>query len=298
MKTKTLQPFTIPKAIAKNFRITGDLSKSDQWKAKVVQGNSGKLKVGSWDEVGYVLVSIDSNNIIPVAQNDEHRCGYEVLWEHYYKKNLIPHERYIAIFAFGQNFVSHRQAEEQVEAFRRYRIYGGRNSIIHGTNEHRHYIANIDDYILDKGKLSVDKEKLSPVGQFIINKLEAIAKGVVGKRKDVFSTAYDFIQWIGENDNDIALCKAFGGSVEVDDPEKWQAIVLKAEAGEDFDNLSQLFFSFHGIKNQFHNRLRDAVSAANGEKMKAANQFEIEDVRSFWGNLNVAMREFQRLSQI
>jgi len=297
MKTKTLQPFTIPKAIAKNFKITGDLSKEDQWKAKVVQGNSGKLKVGSWDEVGYVLISIDSNHIIPVARNDEHRSGYEVLWEHYYKKCLIPHERYIAIFAFGQNFVSHQLAKEQVEAFRRYRKYGGRNSIIHGTNQHRDYIATIDDYISGKGRLSVDKEKLSLVGQFIINKLEAIAKGVVSKRKDVFSTAYDFIQWVGEND--IDLCTAFRFSV--DDPEKWQAEVLKAEADYDFDGyekLSQLFFSFHGIKNQFHNRLRDIVDVVNGEKMKAANQYEVEDVRSFWGNLNVAMREFQRLSQI
>ena len=134
----------------------------------------------------------------------------------------------------------------------------------------------------------------SSVGQFIINKLEAIAKGVIGKRKDVFSTAYDFIQWVREND--IDLCTAFRFSV--DDPEKWQAEVLKAEANEDFDgyeNLSQLFFSFHGIKNQFHNRLRDVM---DGKRMKTVNQYEVEDVRSFWGNLNVAMREFQRLSQI
>jgi len=284
MKTKT--SFTIPKAIARNFKISGDLSKVDQWKAKVVQGNSGKLRVGKWDEVGYVLISISSNHIIPVSRNDEHRSGYEVLWEHYFKKNLIPQERFIPIFAFGQNYVSPQQAEEQVEAFRRYRFYGGRNSIIHGTNENRHYIANIDDYIQGKGKLYVDKAKLSPVGQFIISKLEAIAKGVLEKRKDVFSTAYDFIQWIGEND--IALCTVLKFSV--DDPEKWQAEVLKAEAGEDFDGLSQLFFSFYGIKNKIHNRLRDGVNGGN--------QYEIEDLRNFWGNLDVAIGEFQRLSQI
>ena len=69
---KNIAQFVIPSKIAKNFKIVGDLSNIADWKAKVLRNNSGDKKIGSWDNVGYVFISILSNEIIPIARADEH----------------------------------------------------------------------------------------------------------------------------------------------------------------------------------------------------------------------------------
>jgi hypothetical protein len=280
--------FTIPEKVAGHFRIKGDLRRAEEWKARVLQGNSGEVKVGGWDAVGYVMISTDSPNILPIARCDEHHCGYEVLREVYFGKKLVPRENYLPIFAFGNNYVWKENATAMQEACRRFRLYGGRNGIIQGMNEHRSYIANMDDFIAGTGSLVIPAGELSPVGKHVIGELEAIAKGVVGKRKDVFGMAYDFIEWLAQNRFVVRRALVFGDETF----DAWRKEALQAEADEDFERLARLFFTFHGIKNNFHNRIRMVV------RVKAGSPFDVEDVRGFWGDLDVAMAEFDRLSQI
>ena len=282
------KPFTIPKKVASHFRIKGNLTRAEEWRAKVVQGNSGEIKVGEWDEVGYIMISTDSSNILPIARSDEHHCGYEVLADVYFKRRLIPRENYVAIFAFGQNYVWSESAKKQREAFRRFRAYGGRNGIIRGMNESRRYVANVDDYVSGDGSLAVQEGELSPVGKFVIGRLDAIANGVVGKRKEVFGQAFDFIEWLMQNPFALRGVLVFADGTF----EGWQKETLQAEAVGDFERLSRLFFTFNGIKNNFHNRIRMVV------RDKKGSIFDLADVRDFWGDLDVAMGEFDRLSQI
>ena len=280
--------FTIPAAIATNFKIKGDLSKAYDWKAKVVMGNAGRVKVGAWDKVGYVLISLDSTNIIPIARCDEHCCGFEVLREIYLKRKLVKKERYEAVFAIGMNYIWRESVKYTMEAYRRFRSYGGRNSIVRGANECRNYIANMDDVIAGSGSLSVEAGALSPVGRYVVGQLEAVARGVVAKRKEVFAMAYDFIQWVCDG----ALETGRVIVLTEEDMLRWEREVLQAEAGLDFERLSQVFFSFKGIKNNFHNRLRAALVD------KGQYQFDRRDATAFWGHLDAAMAEFQRLGQI
>ena len=279
------QAFVIPPSVARNFRIAGNLAKAEEWRAKVLMGNSGSVKVGAWDEVGYVMISVDSPSIIPIARSDEHHCGYEVLREVYFRKKLVPEEKHVAIFAFGSHYVWDESVEDQREAFRR---YGGANSIVRGMNERRRYIANIDDFISGNGGLAVPEGELSPVGKFVVGKLEGIARGVVGKQKDAFDMAYDFVEWLSEN-----LFALRGVLVHADGTfEGWQKETLQAEAQMDYERLSRLFFSANGIKNNFHNRIRMVAREKNG------SIFDLADVRDFWGDLNAALAEFDRLGQI
>ena len=280
--------FNIPPAIATNFKIKGNLSMAHTWKAKVVMGNAGRVKVGAWDKVGYVLISLNSTTIIPIARCDEHHCGFEVLRGIYLKRKLVPKERYEAVFAVGMNYIWRESVKETMEAFRRFRSYGGRNSIVRGANECRNYIANMDDVIAGTGNLSVDEGALSPVGRYVVGQLEAIARGVVAKRKEVFATAYDFIQWVCDG----ALETGRVIALDEENMLRWEREVLQAEAGLDFERLSQVFFSFRGIKNNFHNRLRAALAD------KGQYQFDRRDATAFWGHLDAAMAEFQRLGQI
>lgn len=252
----------------------------------MVVGNSGKVKVGAWDEVGYVMISIDSPSIIPIARSDEHCCSYEVLGDFYFKKRLVPKEKYVAVFAHGNNYLWEESVKKQQEAFRRFRMYGGKNGIVKGMNTK--YIANMDDFVEGDGRISVDGSTLSPIARFVIGKLESIARGVTGKDKGVFERAYNFISWLEECRFEVREVLVFAE----DTFGQWQREILQAEAGSDFDRLSRLFFTFNGIKNNFHNRIRSMVN----EKPNSA--FELAEVRRFWGNLELAMREFERLSQI
>ena len=57
----------------------------------------------------------------------------------------------------------------------------------------------------------------------------------------------------------------------------WEKEILQAEANEDFERLSRLFFTFNGIKNNFHNRIRMVV------REKQGSIFDLADVQGVLG---------------
>jgi hypothetical protein len=287
MPASDVPPFVIPPRIASDFVVVGDLSRADEWKARVRKANSGSAKIGSMEEIGYVLISLDSPAIVPVARSDEHHCGYDLL-DHYLRRRMVPREEYVAVFCFGANFVWPEGARRSLEAFRRFRAYGGRNSVVRGTNEAGRYAANMDDFIEGRGSLAVAEGVLSPIGRHVVARLEEIGKGVVAKRRDVFAVASTFASWIAENGCYVG--KAL--DVDIVRLDEWEKEALRAEAEEDHERLASLFFTMTGIKNSFHNRLRAATRKATEHEFQAA------DARDFWGDLDAAMAEFERLGQI
>ena len=102
--------FIIPDKILSNFKIVGGLDNYPNWQAKVLLDNSADkgVKKGQWESPRYVLISLDSNNIIPVAISDEHQTGYDLLYEYYYKKKLIKQENYISIDGNGTTYRERR----------------------------------------------------------------------------------------------------------------------------------------------------------------------------------------------
>ena len=85
--------FSIPKKIAANFRIKGDLSRAEEWRAKVLQCNSGNVKKGCFDHVGYIMISTDSETSfpLPVATNivaDMKCCGMFIIERSSFRKNI------------------------------------------------------------------------------------------------------------------------------------------------------------------------------------------------------------------
>jgi len=129
--------------------------------------------------------------------------------------------------------------------------------------------------------------------KYIISKLETIAKGVVGRRRDVFPIAHDLIQWVALNRFAIMRVMDFGtdGTDQTDQLPRWERAILQAEAEGDFDLLARPFFTMDGIKNRLHNRIRKVVQGSKDDYAK-------EVAGEFWGNLDVALSEFSRLSQI
>lgn len=87
----------------RDYEITNSLRDVRNWRVKTFLNNNGAdTKIGSMDPVGYVMISLTSNRIIPISTNDEHRQGYDLL---YYlrdkKKKKINIEDYRPVFFTG-----------------------------------------------------------------------------------------------------------------------------------------------------------------------------------------------------
>ena len=116
------EQFIIPEKIQKNFEITGDMSNAKNWKAKILAANSATKgqKIGQWDQVRYILIGLKTNNIIPIAIADEHRTGYDVLQEYYYKKKLVPKDDYISVCSWGNEYFypeNQEYTKQKLEAY-------------------------------------------------------------------------------------------------------------------------------------------------------------------------------------
>lgn len=285
--------FSIPPKIAKNFVISGNISNADNWKAKIILGNSmsDDMKVGQMDDIGYIMISLDSNTIVPVARSDEHQMGYELL-HHYIEKNKIPDERYVAIYKDGHNYIYAKQANEQKTALTKFRQYGGPDAIIEGSYDLAWMKTTIDDFISGKKpNLVYRKGELTPAIKKIISWIENILLLSREKNKQAFAEAYSFVKFL--KSNRPALFKIFdSGSFGILDVATEK--ILKAEAEENFSGLEQAIFGYPGIKNHFHQSIRNTIrSIESGKK----GYYE-EEIERFFGDLKLADAEFNRLTNL
>jgi hypothetical protein len=147
------QKFIIPAKIAANFKIVGGLENYKNWKAKVLMANSGGKK-GIWESPRYVMISLDSNNIIPIAMSDEHQTGYDLLFEYYYDKKLIKQENYVSIDGDGTTYLygspgdtdNLKHDAKKIEAFKKWLSYGGENQPVK-SGSGRGYLGDMEDVI-------------------------------------------------------------------------------------------------------------------------------------------------------
>jgi hypothetical protein len=133
---ENLAGFSVSEANIENIRIEGSIADVRNWKAKNLFGSNGG-KIGEWDNVGYVGISIDSDIVVPVPRGDEHRAGYEYIYGAMRRK-LIPKGDYISIWAletgnyFYADYESIKNTNEGLAhlliAIEKYFSYGGKDS--------------------------------------------------------------------------------------------------------------------------------------------------------------------------
>jgi hypothetical protein len=107
------------------FKIEGDFSNADNWKAKILTGNNlgskSALKKGDFDNVGYVMISLKDNTFIPIARSDEHNTGYDALWG-YYK---LSTKNYSPVFSIGNNYFFPSQFKQMQIVLKKFINFGG-----------------------------------------------------------------------------------------------------------------------------------------------------------------------------
>jgi hypothetical protein len=286
--------FKIPDGIMKYLQIDKKLANADKWKAKIILGNSMQKgqKKGDWDNVGYIWISLDSNVIVPIARADEHHYGDDVM-RHYIKKKLIPKEDYYPIWAIeGGNYVYDDDVPRALKAFRKFRIYGGRNVTIQNWRKGDNVRATADTFIKQGGDLKIRKGQIAEDGQKVLDLLKEIEElygkyrdGVEhGKRtqtveKKMFSLIYRFIR-------EGLHFSGFFRHLDLDESEvkKYEDRVVKAEGEENVEKAIEAIFAFGGLKNEIHNRLREIVRKSKSDDLSI--KWKLEDLRLFFGDLD------------
>lgn len=280
----------IPQVLQKNYKVVGDLTNIREWKAKTILANSGG-KVGEWDDVGYVLIALNSNNIIPVARGDEHQVGYDLLY-HLFKKFKLPQEEYVSVNATGANYLQNRNDERRVQtiqAIKKWMAMGGARLVIEDdTREgavrvYSDQLGESGDVVPFKGTLSEDGSRIVDTFQALSDTLNSIYTAK-DREQDyqikVFNEAsVDFLQWMKSTLMFDLL------SIWNDVAAGLQKVLAVPE--DDYTTAEAVLFSQNGIKNKIHNQLR-----------KLENDPKNMDYRNYqrmFGDVAVAKKAFDAI---
>jgi hypothetical protein len=280
----------IPQVLQKNYKVVGDLTNIREWKAKTILANSGG-KVGEWDDVGYVLIALNSNNIIPVARGDEHQVGYDLLY-YLFKKFKLPQEEYVSVNATGANYLQNRNDERRVQtiqAIKKWMAMGGARLVIEDdTREgavrvYSDQLGESGDVVPFKGTLSEDGSRIVDTFQALSDTLNSIYTAKDRERDyqiRMFNEAsVDFLQWMKSTLMFDLL------SIWNDVAAGLEKVLAVPE--DDYTTAEAILFSQNGIKNKIHNQLR-----------KLENDPKNMDYRNYqrmFGDVAVAKKAFDAI---
>jgi hypothetical protein len=306
------QKFSIPLKIKSNLKISGNLGNAENWKAKIILGNSmGKdKKVGDWDKARYVAIDLKSNTIVPIAISDEHQTGRELIW-HYENKNLIPHGNYRYVDSWGTTYIYTNNDVDMVAAFKKFKMYGG-NGNLKVKSMGGKYNGTIDDYIKRNGEIILGEAELAIHGKHIIADIEYIAneykKFLMLEKKfktpndddiqSLFNFTINFLQSLIDFDGVLdELHVNFNDKIKSilndDIIEKMISRIKIAEPKLDYDVIGDEILSMNGIKNRLHQALKIIKLDKDTGSYSPKSYFN-----AVFGNIDTAIAEFNRLGEI
>jgi hypothetical protein len=274
----------ISESIKDNLKISSSLSDIENWKAKIILGNSiggakeDRLDVGDFDSIGYTWIGITSGTIVPVARGDEHHRGGDLMY--YLKsKKMIPQDTYYPIF-YHHDYVDANDSIA-LQAFKVWRKLGGPNIILNRESSQggEPFHITMDDYIQAQGNIEITKGKLLPIGQKLIDMLTVVSKLCIESRNDERKQKRLYVECLKTYNFYLNKVKIFSTDAE----KQVVQDIMKAEAiggDEGIKQIEQLFFGFNSFKNNLHNQIRKAQTAKY--------DFERRDMAGVFGDLDLA----------
>ena len=276
-----LAPFLDPA----NYQITDNLGAVRRWKAKILAANNGGT-IGAWDDVGYVMISKLDNTIIPIARNDEHRQGYDLLWDMQDKGIKVTPQNYIPVFWSGNYIYSKDEIANWLNVAGKYLAYGGPDNILKGVNSGVDGILmSLSQFVENKGAVKIEKGVLAPLGKQYLDlhtKLSEVFVQALSTQKNgpAFAAATKMIEYYAGMHYKFA-----------ESPDELKALkkaVAEARRNADLNELQNLFFGFNSPKNKLHIEMKKALK--EGKK-----NWDYADMIAFWGDLPLAIDMLARL---
>lgn len=282
-----------------DFHLTSSLGDvNTKWKARIFDANSAAedQKIGQMDDVGYVMISLADDTIVPIARADEHHRGEDTMWAHVQRrkiKGLNPSD-YVPLF-WSSNYLYHREEiAPLLIACRKYLAYGGHDTVIQGSNDYNNMAMRMSQFVERNGDVVIAPKTIAPLGQQFLELLDqlredcAAARGAMAMRSATAkagrsaSKIVDFFEsiiftWIGLGEWPTGGARAVFAT--------WRKQIREFVAADDIQALEEMWFGF-GIKNAMHQKLRKTMA----EIAKAKGHYISDEryMRAFWGDLDLA----------
>lgn len=292
-------PFQIPEVIKDNFKITNSLKDASKWKAKIIENNSNgdeSIGIGDWNNIGYVMISLKDNTIIPIARADEHKRGYELLYE-LQEKYGINASDYYSVWCL-KNSANYPYNKEEGDLLKKALIkcksYGMDLSkslvymkyidSLYRDKSYDDSMITAEDFINDNYQ-TVEKlnTSITNTGNKLIDAFKLLSESfsktnIRGKYSIVnINKAIKNLYNVGSK---IILKDNFKLVSDMD-LEQMQEFVQQYKEGYYNNNqLSKVFFGFMGFRNNFHQRLRKNIDNKMLEKQLGSVEKIIEIIGS------------------
>lgn len=296
------QQFRLHPALdANKYQLTNNMRDAPtKWKAYCYMGfdatdPKNSIHEGDMSPVGYVMISLKDNTIIPISRGDEHHKGYELLrdlskWAYKKKKELINPDDYLPIWCHGSNYIySKSEIPNLLIALKKYLSYGGKDGPLNGTYELKDVLMSLSQFVERDGNTELTKNTLNPMGERFFNGFVKLADDIRAARNShspsltgkAFQTATKLaaelrtcLWYLNLSDTEYAILV---------DP-KIISSMRKEEDG--LRQLEEAFFGFSGVKNNIHNKLREyLVRQSKGE----VDNWNDPQIKALWGNVELAV---------
>lgn len=291
--------FQIPEVIKDNFKITNSLKDASKWKAKIIENNSNgdeSIGIGDWNNIGYVMISLKDNTIIPIARADEHKQGYELLYE-LQEKYGINASDYYSVWCL-KNSANYPYNKEEGDLLKKALIkcksYGmdlSKSLVymkyidpLYRDKSYDDSMITAEDFINDNYQ-TVEKlnTSITNTGNKLIDAFKLLSESfsktnIRGKYSIVnINKAIKNLYNVGSK---IILKDNFKLVSDMD-LEQMQEFVQQYKEGYYNNNqLSKVFFGFMGFRNNFHQRLRKNIDNKMLEKQLGSVEKIIEIIGS------------------
>lgn len=300
--------FQVPPKLVKYYKMDDNIRNAKNWQGKIITLNSGSEasnKIGDFDQIRYIGIDLNSNMIVPITTCDEHQTGYELLGV-LIRKKLIPDSDWTTIDSWGTNFI-YNNAEHtanMLKAFKKFLEYGGDPKLkVEGMGGG--YLGNIEDFISRNGNIKIGKNELAFTGKEIVEKLEHIAKeytrldGIskkfrTPKESDIVNLGEYCIALLTYFDDLLFTLKIrqkkYEKYITEDKINKWISEIKKAISDLNYVDIVLPILSANGFKNNLHQCLKMAS--------KETDSYYKEGFETVFGDINTAIKEFDRVAQI
>jgi hypothetical protein len=280
---------------AKFFQMPGGLAGVLDWKVHVFLGTS-RAKIGTWDGIGYIMVNLKDGTIIPTANADAHRTGYEVLWDYWNKQARVRVADYFPVWPYGSNYCYGDEQKPQWETVSKlWHRWGGPELVIqmqpgHGKWSLRSEVENktvTSSRQAAEGQWGLrDGASLTVFGEQFVELLKVASQRLsvrtISQRsvRAAFDAADAVVTYA-----DKWLSGHFSCIAEEAVLNKCKQALAEARANEDVTAAEHAVFGFGGLKRAIHDRLRALVAEGSGWAFDAATK-SLGDLSALVGALS------------
>lgn len=274
-----------PRLNSENYKITNSFASVDRWQAIVYEGNSGRVPVGDFDKVGYVMISMKDNTIIPVARSDEHHTGWDMM-ERF--QRIIPIDNYYSFWSHGNNYVYDlNDIKSLIIVGRKFLSWGGKDCTVIGNSSLHGKLVTLS-YLIKTRTMAAPAHQLAPLGQAILDGYKDVAAAVSNARGSELKssrakiyvaalTLYNFLLRNALNIDGLDI-------TQLDNDHKTLQEFKKTDAS--LNEIEQLLFGFNSIKNKLHNHMRSVLTKIQkGGKLS----YTEDKMIGVWGDLELAV---------